>query len=81
MEILARRSLRPTSHSSTAQTIAEGGQGGVFDALETDRKVSPRTLAAGTATVGPPSPGRRRLRPGHPTWLSTTESDAAVGKT
>jgi hypothetical protein len=42
---------------------------------------SPRTLEARKATAGPTPPGRRRLRPGHPTWLSTTESGAALART
>jgi hypothetical protein len=45
-----------------------GGRGGVFfDDMENNRRDSPRTLRARTATVGRPSLGRPRLRPGHAT--------------
>jgi hypothetical protein len=57
--------LRDKASRTRGARLLLCGRGGVFDALEHDRKAWPRTLEARTATVVAPSPGRRRLRPGH----------------
>jgi hypothetical protein len=59
------RQVKVSTMARGARLIVSG-QDGVCDAPEHERQPSRRTLEARSATIVALTPGRRRLRPGHP---------------